>query len=124
METQISTGAFALINIVVVFTVLILLAGVIQLTSFLVNKKPKTEKKTLATEPVQRTEELPVEESSSKGDISLKVAAACAAVAASLDGVPHRIVSIKRATSQNRNLWSQYARMENMSSNAMLRNRR
>lgn len=124
MEPQINIGTFALINITVVFAVLIVLAVVIQLIKFAAYKKPgdPAEKKTSVTKPDKETEEIADRKQAKEGDIPLKAVAACAAIAASLDDTPHRIVSIRRLTPQS--LWIQSARLENITSNAMLRHRR
>lgn len=124
MESQINALSFSLINILIVFAVLLILQGIIQLIKFVAYKKPgdPAEKKTSVNKQDKETEEIADRKQAKEGDIPLKVVAACAAIAASLDGAPHRIVSIRRLTPQS--LWIQSARLENITSNAMLRHRR
>ncbi|MGA8942338.1 MAG: OadG family protein [Thermoactinomyces sp.] len=127
MESQIDALSFSVINLIIVFVVLLILQGVIQLIKFVAYKKPddSTGKKTSVTEPVEpvdQTKDAAPGESVSERNIQVKAAAVCAAIAASMDGKPHRIVQIRRLTPQS--MWIQSARMENITSNAMLRHRR
>ncbi|MBA4603323.1 OadG family protein [Thermoactinomyces mirandus] len=124
VDSQMDALSFSLINIIIVFFVLILLQGVIQLIKFVFYKKPSDPVE--IAPPINKTdnevEKSATATSDKEGDVPAKIAAACAAVAANLDGIPHRIVSIRRLTPQS--LWIQSARMENMRNNAMLRHRR
>lgn len=124
MESQIDALSFSVINMIIVFAVLLLLQGIIQLIRFVAYKKSgdPAEKKTSVNKPDKEAEERAGRKHTREGDIPLKVVAACAAIAASLGGAPHRIVSIRRVTPQS--LWIQSARLENITSNAMLRHRR
>jgi Na+-transporting methylmalonyl-CoA/oxaloacetate decarboxylase gamma subunit len=112
----------------IVFAVLILLAVVIQVIKAVAYKEPGSPaaKKTgdpPANNPAAKAAEGAVAvKPAGAGDIPVRVAAACAAVAAYLDGAPHRIVSIRRLTP--RSLWVQAARMENITSGVIPRHRR
>ncbi|WP_258360379.1 OadG family protein [Moorella sulfitireducens (nom. illeg.)] len=128
MENQIGALMLTIIDMTIVFAVLFLLAGVIQVIKVLNYKRDgtKAEKKTEALGSVNPGIKVPGGARDVKpamaGDTPLKVAAACAAVAAYLEGAPYRIVSIRKMTSLS--LWVQAARMENISSGEIQRHRR
>lgn|GEM_PF-6313685 len=123
MGNQISIGTITLITHVTIVLALAMVAAVLfLLIRTLVSKKADTlsEKhgsmSTLpGTEPGGAVSSWPVE----TGDTLAKVAAVCAAVAATMDGKAYRLVGIRRLPP--RNLWLQSAREESIKSEGMLR---
>lgn len=97
MENQISAAALAFIDMTIVFAILFFLAGVIQLIKAVAYKGAGTpaEKKTEASPAVnpdaKEAAGTGAVEPAGGGDVPVKVAAACAAVAAYLEGTSYRI---------------------------------